>query len=676
MTLAEPRPRRDQIRIVLFAGGSGAHSITEAMLGHPQIALTILINAYDDGHSTGRLRRFIPSMLGPSDVRKNLNRLMPTAERGQRALRALSEHRLPVGVGTRDALALVGALGSGATNALPPALADAADLVSVRKSRTLRSYLTTFLAYHEQAVAEGRAFDFTDCALGNLFFAGCYLETGRDFNAAIRSFATFHDVAPDVLQNVTMGENLFLVAEKEDGTFLTNEADIVAQQTTARISQLYLVDPVVFRERIEGRPVPPEGWGPLVRSGARTPVISASARAALGAADVIIYGPGTQHSSLFPSYLTEGVAEAIAANCDADKVFIGNVRRDHDIAKDDINDLVEKFYQLMGRGAAWRRARSDLVTQFFLQRADETGAAMGQYIPFDPARFDLPMDTVRLKDWEAQEGRHAGGYVVDELRRLVQARIDVALEPLVHLVSIVIPVLDEAPTIARVLAAVTALDFQPYGMSKEVILVDGGSRDGTVALARSVRNVKVLELPRGRGRGAALRHGIEHARGNVIAFFPGDLEYRAEDLYRVVEPVVRSKYKAAFGTRAVKCTDLAERLKRIYHHQRRLYLTSQYGGMLLSIATLLLYNRYMTDVLTSVKAFDAAMLRSLALESDGLDLETEIVAKLSLAHEYLLEVPVEYAPRTKAEGKKITAKDGLAALLALVKFRLRRRPRA
>ena len=80
------RGTKTKINLVLFSGGSGTQSITEALLKHPQISLRILINAYDDGHSTGRLRRFIPGMLGPSDVRKNINRLMPVTERCQQAL--------------------------------------------------------------------------------------------------------------------------------------------------------------------------------------------------------------------------------------------------------------------------------------------------------------------------------------------------------------------------------------------------------------------------------------------------------------------------------------------------------------------------------------------------------------------------------------------------------------
>ena len=98
---------RSQINLVLFSGGSGTQSITEALLKHPQISLTIVINAYDDGHSTGRLRRFIPGMLGPSDVRKNINRLMPATERCHKALKRISDYRLPVGIARADALAFV-----------------------------------------------------------------------------------------------------------------------------------------------------------------------------------------------------------------------------------------------------------------------------------------------------------------------------------------------------------------------------------------------------------------------------------------------------------------------------------------------------------------------------------------------------------------------------------------
>jgi hypothetical protein len=93
--------------------------------------------------------------------------------------------------------------------------------------------------------------------------------------------------------------------------------------------------------------------------------------------------------------------------------------------------------------------------------------------------------------------------------------------------------------------------------------------------------------------------------------------------------------------------------------------------MLLSITTLLLYNRYVTDVLSSLKGYDLQLLRSLQLQSDGLDLETEIVAKLSRRREYMFEMPVEYKPRTRLAGKKIRASDGMDALRALLRFKFK-----
>src|ERR1700732_315865 len=125
------RERGPKLNVVLFSGGSGTQTITDAFLKHGQIALTILINAYDDGLSTGRLRRFIPGMLGPSDVRKNINRLMPRTQDCHRALRTLSDYRLPVGAPYDDGMALVRALAGDHSSSLPRAVAPHFDRLTV-----------------------------------------------------------------------------------------------------------------------------------------------------------------------------------------------------------------------------------------------------------------------------------------------------------------------------------------------------------------------------------------------------------------------------------------------------------------------------------------------------------------------------------------------------------------
>src|ERR1700753_1647487 len=180
-------------------------------------------------------------------------------------------------------------------------------------------------------------------------------------------------------------------------------------------------------------------------------------------ADVIIYGPGTQHSSLFPSYMTEGVAETIAANKSADKIFIGNIFRDFDIQTDDANDIARKLVEALSRKGRTHVEWLDVVSHFFVQRADDNTVTKAKYVPFNESSFSFPLETVKARDWEAQGGRHSGGYVLDELQQIVQSRIDVELEQIQHMVSVVIPVLNEERTIEEVLKSVSALDFAPLG---------------------------------------------------------------------------------------------------------------------------------------------------------------------------------------------------------------------
>jgi len=346
-----PGPRA-QINVVLFSGGSGTQSITEALRRHPQISLKILINAYDDGHSTGRLRRFLPGMLGPSDVRKNLDRLMPTAERGQRALKAASRHRLPVGITREQALDVLDAILSEDYGHLDDPLAGSMPQIAHWQSRLFCSYLETFRTYFFEREKQGHTFDFTDCAVGNLLFAGCYLQNCHDFNRTMAAFSEFYEVRADVLLNVTCGEDLFLVAKKENGTVLWNEADIVAAQDASKIAELFLLDAGAYHGRMQDPAAEPEeGFDRFLQAAHRVPRLNPHAAAALAEADVIVYGPGTQHSSLFPSYMTEGLAETIAGNTKADKIFVGNIHRDHDIQTDDAGDLARKFLDSMNRGA-------------------------------------------------------------------------------------------------------------------------------------------------------------------------------------------------------------------------------------------------------------------------------------------------------------------------------------
>ena len=132
-------------------------------------------------------------MPGPSDVRKNINRLMPCTERSQKSLRSASDYRLPVGILRADALAVIDAILAREFDKLPAPLGSTLPLVTWWQLRRMCAFLETFRGYFFQQESSGRTFNFTDCAIGNLLFAGCYLEQERDFNRTIPVFSELYE---------------------------------------------------------------------------------------------------------------------------------------------------------------------------------------------------------------------------------------------------------------------------------------------------------------------------------------------------------------------------------------------------------------------------------------------------------------------------------------------------
>jgi 2-phospho-L-lactate transferase/gluconeogenesis factor (CofD/UPF0052 family) len=662
-----------RINVVLFSGGRGAASIASALINHEQIALTNIVNAYDDGLSTGRIRAFVPGMLGPSDIRKSISTLMHSQERSQRALRRLIEYRFPKGTTRAEALANLQAL-IDHTSPLPDAtIAQAINQLTIAQVHRLARYVQEFLRYEAENFAKQIQFDYADCAVGNILFAGCYLWRMRDFNSAVDDMAELCECAATIM-NVTNGQNYVLSALKDDSQFLADESSIVSPQNDIAIARIFLLDNYLTPGQlaqlntldIAGRIAQLSQWS-------RFPVPNPRVIAALTNADIIIYGPGTQHSSLFPSYLTNGIAEAIAANSKAEKIFVANITLDHDIGSETADSLVIKFHTCMNRYGATDIPLAKLMTRAFIQSTDETAAAAASevnYVPFNPVSPKLSDSTVLARNWEAESGHHLGGLIVDELVVLLR-RLRDDVQPYRHMLSIIVPALNEERTIERVLQALDEFDTSDLDVEKEIIVVDGQSSDRTYEIAKCQKNVRVYQTKAGVGRGTAIRLGFSKARGNVIVTFPADNEYSIADIRKVVQPILSNQFNMVIGSRAIKCVNLEGTLQYIYGRNWPLFIASKYGGMLLSILSLLIYNRYISDPLSSLKAYDRILIDNLDLRSDGVNLECEIIAKVSQHRDFILEVPVNYTPRTRAEGKKTTFKDGLAAIAALFTSRLK-----
>ncbi|MHB8220712.1 MAG: glycosyltransferase family 2 protein [Acidimicrobiales bacterium] len=237
--------------------------------------------------------------------------------------------------------------------------------------------------------------------------------------------------------------------------------------------------------------------------------------------------------------------------------------------------------------------------------------------------------------------------------------VERALEPTGYrTLSVIVPVYNERSTVAEIVRRVRAVDVP---MVVDVVVVDDGSTDGTekVLTALEDSTVRVLTHPANRGKGAAIRTGLSHARGDLVLIQDADLEYDPEDWPRLLDPILRGKAYVVYGSR--------------FTGERKNMLPLHWiGNRFLSLVTNVLYRSTLSDMETCYKLFDRRVIEGVTIVSNRFDFEPEITAKVLRRGFRIYEVPISYAGREPDEGKKITWRDGIGALRALVRFRFTR----
>lgn len=228
------------------------------------------------------------------------------------------------------------------------------------------------------------------------------------------------------------------------------------------------------------------------------------------------------------------------------------------------------------------------------------------------------------------------------------------------LISIIIPIYNEIETLPEIINLVNA----NKNLTKEVIIIDDYSVDGTRELIKndiSQKVSKVIYHEKNLGKGAAIRSGLSASSGEIIIIQDADLEYNPDDYPALLKPIIEGKADVVFGSRFQGGT------------HRVLYFWHSLGNKFLTALSNMFTNLNLTDMETGYKVFTKKVKNSLSFECNRFGFEPEFTAKVARKKFRIYEVPISYYGRDYSQGKKITWKDGIAAIYFILKFALFKR---
>jgi glycosyltransferase involved in cell wall biosynthesis len=228
-----------------------------------------------------------------------------------------------------------------------------------------------------------------------------------------------------------------------------------------------------------------------------------------------------------------------------------------------------------------------------------------------------------------------------------------------HLLSIVVPVYNEERTVAEVIERLMAIDLPA---PREILVVNDGSTDGTREVLDRIAprpELRIIHAEKNGGKGSAIRIGFARAAGTIVAIQDADLELDPAQIAELVRPILSGQTRVVYGSRFLAGRPDAPWL-------------SIFANQVLTGATNVLFCGRLTDMETCYKVMTTEVARSLGLECNRFDIEPEISAKLLRDGHSILELPVRFEPRSRAQGKKIGWRDGVQAIKVLIRYRFKR----
>jgi 2-phospho-L-lactate transferase/gluconeogenesis factor (CofD/UPF0052 family) len=609
-----------QLKIVLFCGGRGSATIIHELLRWPSIELTLIVNAYDDGKSTGALRGCIAQMLGPSDFRKNLSYLLDPYSKEQYALKHLLEMRLPQSILEHEIAEIKAFIQTETPTPFTAQMSALFCQIGPVLSARLRHFLQIFFNYTHEV---GLQFDYRDCSMGNLIFAGAYFEKNCNFNAATKEMSQLVS-SMATLVNVSQGENRILVGLKEDGALLATEEQVVGPQSDSPIRALFLVkEAIVDSEWQALRDKTLEEKEAWLRGHDVLPDISFEAEKALAEADIILFGPGTQHSSLFPSYRV--VQSQLKKSPALVKAFIMNLQPDQDIQALSTSDIVDAALTYMGD----KDNKSKVITHILLST---TCLLNKEKLLKSSYKQCVVLHDAFAND--CNEKVHNGHAVIDKTLAVWEKTV-AANNASTDGVSIFVDIHQRSLALTELYDEIVEIDWKHH-FSQVNLTINQTPIDG-------LKGTDVIEIKSADRRGNFPEIGyffewLQHEKSEYLMLLTGDGKYRFRDVMLAIKLLEQSHFGAVFGSRNQSRIQFQTSLRAAYGEKRMLSTVSFLGSFLISAIFALRFRLLFSDPLTGFRLFKRSKIAHL----EKIIVEQNITTSINLAT-YLIKNQVEIA---------------------------------
>lgn len=651
------------MKVVLFTGGRGSTVLSKRLVQQQDLTITILINGYDDGASTGAIRHFLGDSLGPSDFRKNALRFARELRTCEDSIISLLDKRLDIElsadqgrdivrgicskdfskVGT-DAIAQIVSL----TNALSP---DAHDTIADRLQR--------FLDF-EQSHAD--VFPYGDCSLGNLVFAGSFLARDRNFNLAIDDYCELVGLAPGMIVNVTDGENLFLVALDTQGNYLAREEDIVDSAQRSQIKDIFLLpSPLDVQQLREIESMELEAALRRLQSVSRIPRPNASAIASLQEADLIVYSPGTQHSSLFPSYMTPGIGDAISSNLSAIKLFISNIHEDAEIADTNAMQIVRRAVHYLNQKGVQDHPTPTLITHYLLNHPKSMVDGVTYITPGNLDVLDDPRP-IRVGNYEdGSTGLHDADKALTPFIETILARD--------RMDRIAVFMLDTDSS-DKVIQSLVQMLQNSGSLRDPHIEVYCSTADGIGSTLRANMPF-ILHQYATEFDTAFVRDAISRNSYDFVVLFESSGMYHGGDVMKLISALRANSLDVVWGSRRLSVHDIHDSYRLRYQGDRLLGAVSYIGSHVLSLLYLLLYGRYVSDTLSGIRILRSDIFSLDEFRFDDPTFNQRLLSAILGGQFEILEMPVRFLPQSPQKVKRTTVLEGLKSVLIIFLQRLK-----